>query len=389
MDVPLSQKHADFQARLRKVVQEKIAPGVEEIDRTNRFPWEWIDILRKEGFIGIMVPEEYGGKGADFTMASILAEESARVSGGLGMVLCTNNITPLLYIEHGTPEQKEKYLRRLAGGALANMVAVSEPTGGTDMAAMLTEARRDGDHWVLNGDKYYIEPAEVADIVHIFAKTSPEKGGRGISGFIVEKETPGYSVGKVADPLGMRGAGLAEIYLKDARVPSENLLGEEGGGIRVVRSGLDAAAAVAGLPLGLAQGALDLSLDYARTRTAFGKPLAGHQALQFMLVDMAMEVEASRHYIFECCALANQGERDVRLFQMSSAFANKVALDVSEKAVEVFSGRAVLEWTHPACRFWRDARANVGAGGTQNLKRLLVGKVLFSERFTAPGRGAE
>ncbi|MFQ5826360.1 MAG: acyl-CoA dehydrogenase family protein [Dehalococcoidia bacterium] len=385
--MPLSQEHRAFQERLRKVMQEKIAPGVEEIDRTNRFPWEWIDILRREGFIGMMVPREYGGQSADFTMAAILAEESARVSGGLGMVLCTNNFSPLLYIDYGTPEQKEKYLRRLAGGALANMVAVSEPSAGTDVAAILTTAEKQDGYWVLNGDKFYIEPGEVADIIHVFAKTSPEKGSRGVSGFIVEKETPGFTVGKIADPLGLRGAGLAEIYLRDARVPADNLLGPEGGGIQVVRRGLDAAAAGAGLPLGMAQGALDISLDYARTRTAFGKPISAHQAVQFMLVDMAMEVEASRSYIYKCCALADQRERDVKLYQMSSAFANRVALDVTEKAVEIFSGRAVLEWTHPACRFWRDARANIGAGGTQNLKRLLVGKILFSERFPARGQG--
>lgn len=375
----LTEKQKALQQSVRRNTHKIIVPRAEEIDRTNQFPEDAVKALMKEGYMKTRVPKEYGGLEWGTLEFNLLIEEISRASGSVAMIWCTSAQAATMEKRFGTEAQKKKYLTWLANGAIANYAASSENHGGTDMGGIRTTAVRKGDYYILNGDKYYLEPATHADYFHVFAKTDPEKRSRGISCFIVEKNFPGVSIGKVAEPMGMRGAGLAEILLRDAKVPAENLLGPLNGGVRVARGGLDEASAIGGLPLGMAQSALELALDYSITRVAFEKPLAAFQAINFALVDMATKVEAARSMIYRSSAILDSGHTDVKFFVMSSTFANLVAYEVSQSALDIFGGHGVLDNWHPVTRVWRDAHANYGAGGTTNLRRMVIGRALFTE----------
>lgn len=375
----LTEPQKELQQSVRKNVHKFLVPRAEDIDRSNQFPGDVVKAFIQEGYMKTRVPKEYGGLDWGTLEFNLLIEEISKASGSMGMIWCTSAQAPIMVKKFGTEAQKRKYLTWMAKGAIANFAASSEPHGGTDMGGIKTTAVRRGDSYILNGDKYYLEPATHADFFHVYALTEPEKRSRGISCFIVEKNFPGVSVGKVAEPVGLRGAGLAEILLREAKVPAENLLGPLNGGIRVARGGLDEAGAIGGLPLGMAQAALDMALDYSIARTAFGKPIASFQAVNYTLVDMAMKVEAARSMVYRASAIADSGQSDVKFFVMSSTFANLVAYEVADRAIEIFGGHGVLDQWHPMTRTWRDAHANYGAGGTTNLRRMVIGRALFTE----------
>ncbi|MBI4288946.1 MAG: acyl-CoA dehydrogenase family protein [Chloroflexi bacterium] len=375
----LTEKQKALQQSIRKTVQKIIVPRAEDIDRSNQFPEDVVKALTKEGYMKTRVPKEYGGLDWGTLEFNLLIEEISRASGSMAMIWCTSAQSATMEKLFGTEAQKKKYLTWLANDAIANYAASSEPSGGTDMGGIQTTAVRKGDYYILSGDKYFLEPATHADFFHVFAKTEPEKRSRGISCFIVEKNFPGVSIGKVADPIGLRGAGLAEILLRDAKVPAENLLGPYNAGVRIARAGLDDASAIGGLPLGMAQSALELALDYAVSRKAFDQTIASFQAVNFMLVDMATKVEASRSMIYRASGIRDAGQNDVRFFVMSSTFANMVAYEVSQSALDIFGGHGVLDNWHPVTRVWRDAHTNYGAGGTTNLRRLVISRNMFTE----------
>jgi alkylation response protein AidB-like acyl-CoA dehydrogenase len=375
----LSQKHHAFRERVRRIARERVDPRGDEIDRSNDFPWDLVEAFKKEGLLNILVPREYGGPGLDYTSTALLAEEVAYGSGGFACFLLTNTFAPMMVALYGTEEQRQSYLPRFAQGAIGNLVAITEHHAGSDMAAMATSAElRDG-HWVLNGDKYYGEPLEVAEIIYIFAKTLPQKGSRGISCFVMERDTPGLSVGRKADSLGFRGAGLAQIMLQGVTVSRENLIGSEGEGIRICRGLMDRVAATNSVPVGLAQRAYDLALEHARQRVTFGQPIIGHQSVMFGLVEMAMKIEAARSLIYRACALADGDEADAALSQMASTFANDACQAVGNEAIQVFGGHANLDWHHPASRALRDLKtAATGGGGARNIRLSIIGRGLFA-----------
>ncbi len=374
----LSEKQKALQQSIRKTVQKIIVPRAEDIDRSNQFPEDVVKALIKEGYMKTRVPKQYGGLDWGTLEFNLLIEEISRASGSMAMIWCTSAQSASMERFFGDEAQKKKYLTWLANGAIANYAASSEPGGGTDMGGIQTTAVRKGDYYILSGDKYFLEPATHADFFHVFAKTEPEKRSRGISCFIVEKNFPGVSIGKVADPIGFRGAGLAEILLRDAKVPAQNLLGPLNGGVRIARAGLDDASAIGGLPLGMGQSAFELALDYAVSRKAFDQPIASFQAVNFMLVDMATKVEASRSMIYRASAIRDSGQNDVRFFVMSSTFSNMVAYEVSQSALDIFGGHGVLDNWHPVTRVWRDAHTNYGAGGTTNVRRMVISRNMFA-----------
>lgn len=375
----LTDKQKALQLSIRKNVQKILVPRADDIDRSNKFPLDVVKAFIKEGYMKTLAPKEYGGLEWSTLEFNLLVEELSKASGSMGMIWCTSAQACVMEKKFGTEAQKKKYITWLVNGAIANFASSSEPHGGTDMGGIKTTAVREGDYYILNGDKYYLEPATHADFFHVFAKTEPEKRSRGISCFIVERNFPGVSIGKEAEPVGLRGAGLAELLLRDAKIPAENLLGPLNSGVRVARGGLDHAGAVAGIPLGLSQSALDMALDYSVSRIAFDKPIASFQSLNFTLVDMAIKVEAARSMAYRAAAIADSGQSDSKFFEMSSTFANMVSYEVADRAIEIFGGHAVLDMWHPMTRVWRDAHSNYGAGGTTNLRRMVISRALFGE----------
>ena len=379
-EMVLSPEHRAFRDRVRRLVREKVEARGEEIDRTNDFPWDLAEAFKSEGLLSILTPPEYGGPGMDYTSTALLAEEVAYGSGGFACFVLTNIFAPMMIACHGTEEQRQRYLPSFAKGALGNVVAITEHHAGSDMAAIETSAElRDG-QWVLNGDKYFGEPLEVAEIMYVFARTSAQRGSHGISCFVLERDTPGLSVGPRAASLGFRGAGLAQIILRDVKVPLENLIGREGAGIRVCRELMDTVAATNSVPVGLAQRAYDLALEHARQRTTFGKPIIGHQSVMFGLVEMAMKLEAARSMIYRACAGIDAGEADPALCQMASTYTNDACLAVGNEALAVFGGHANLDWYHPVTRALRDLKtAATGGGGARNIRLSIIGRGLFAK----------
>ncbi|MDM5236928.1 MULTISPECIES: acyl-CoA dehydrogenase AcdA [Bacillus cereus group] len=377
MHFKLSEEHEMIRKMVRDFAKNEVAPTAAERDEEERFDRALFDQMAELGLTGIPWPEEYGGIGSDYLAYVIAIEELSRVCASTGVTLSAHtSLAGWPIFKFGTEEQKQKFLRPMAEGKKIGAYGLTEPSSGSDAGGMKTTAKLDGDHYVLNGSKIFITNGGIADIYVVFALTDPESKQRGTSAFIVESDTPGFSVGKKESKLGIRSSPTTEIMFEDCRIPVENLLGEEGQGFKVAMQTLDGGRnGIAAQAVGIAQGALDASVEYARERYQFGKPIAAQQGIGFKLADMATDVEAARLLTYQAAWLESEGLPYGKESAMSKVFAGDTAMKVTTEAVQVFGGYGYTK-DYPVERYMRDAKITQIYEGTQEIQRLVISRML-------------
>lgn len=380
MEFRLSEEHEMMRKMVREFAENEVAPTAAERDEKEEFDRSIFEQMAELGLTGIPWPEEEGGVGADFLSYVIAVEELSRVDASVGVTLSAHiSLASWPIHKFGTPEQKERFLRPLAEGKKLGAYGLTEPGAGSDAAGMRTTAVRDGDTYVLNGSKIFITNAGEAEIYVVFALTDPEKKHRGVSAFIVEKETPGFSFGKKEHKLGIRSSPTMEIIFDNCRIPAENRLGEEGEGFKIAMMTLDGGRnGIAAQAVGIAQGALDAAVAYAKERQQFGKPLAAQQAIQFKLADMATRIEAARLLTYQAAWLESQGLPYGKASAMAKLFAGDTAMDVTIEAVQIFGGYGYTR-EYPVERMMRDAKITQIYEGTNEIQRLVIARHLLKD----------
>ncbi len=364
----------------RQIAEEKFKPLRAEMDEKAEFPWEVVKILRESDMFGIYLPEEYGGLGGGVLELCLAVEELSQVCGGMALSLAATALATFPILLSGSEEQKKKYLPALASGKLLAGFALTEPDAGSDAGATKTTARKDGDDYILNGTKCFITNGSVADIVTVIAMTDKSRGSRGASAFIVEKGMDGFSVGKEEHKMGIRSSSTSELIFEDCKVPKENLISREGMGFIVAMKTLDQSRpGVAAQALGIAQGALDAAVDYARQRKQFDRPIITFQGLQWMLADMATRVEAARALVYSAARSADGGEKRVaKDSAMCKLFASDVAMSVTTDAVQILGGYGYMK-EYPVEKMMRDAKITQIYEGTNQIQRDVIGTQLIRE----------
>ncbi|HET7616527.1 MAG TPA: acyl-CoA dehydrogenase, partial [Bacillales bacterium] len=368
----------DEQEMMRKMVRDfagkEIAPIVENMDEADEYPLEAIRKMGELGLMGIPILEKYGGAGMDFTSYIIAIHELSKVSASFGVILSVHTsvgTNPILYF--GTEEQKQKYIPKLASGEYIGAFGLTEPGAGSDAGSLTTRAVKKDDHYVLNGSKVFITNGEAADVFIVFARTNPdETGGPGVSAFIVDRDTEGFSIGKKEKKMGLNGSGTVEIVFEDAKVPAENLLGEEGEGFKIAMANLDVGRiGIAAQALGIAEAALEHATAYAKERVQFGKPIGKQQAVGFKLADMATEVEAAKLMTYRAANLRLRGVPCGREASMAKLFASTAARKAAIEAVQVYGGYGYTK-DYPAERLFRDAKVTEIYEGTSEIQRRVI-----------------
>ena len=374
----LTEEQEMLRKTIRKLAQEKIAPGAAERDEKGEFPWDVFELLKEHGIFGLTLPEEYGGSNAGILTAAIVIEEIARACSASAILSASSILGPRLIVIAGSKEQKEKYLPKIARGEMICAFGLTEPEAGSDVSNISTKAVRENDEYVLNGRKCFISFADVADIITVFAKTDPSKGIKGISAFIVEKGTPGFYIGKKERKMGTRAVSACEVIFDNCRIPKENLVGKEGEGFVTVMKIVEVTRFItAARSIGLAQAALDYAIEYAKQRVQFKRPIAEFQAIQFMLADMATYIEAARQLLYKTCAeIDRNGENVPMLGSMAKYFASDVAMKVTVDAVQILGGYGYMK-DHPVERYMREAKLTQIVEGTNQIQRLIVAKHLL------------
>jgi len=382
MDFAFTEEHRMFRRMVRDFAESEIAPRAEQIDADDEFPF---DIFRRMGSIGLLglpFPPEYGGSGADYHSMVIALEEIARVSGSVAITLDahTSLCCEPIY-RFGTEEQKQAYLVPLASGDMVGAFGLTEPQAGSDAGATQTRATRDRDtgEWVINGQKIFITNGSIADVVVITAKTDPDKGTHGISSFIVEKGTPGFKPGRDEKKMGLKGSITSELFFEDCRIPAENLLGEMNAGFKQFLVTLDAGRiAIAAMALGLAQGAYDRAVDYAKSREQFGQPIADFQAIRWMIADMATEIDAARMMVHRAAWLKEQDKRFTKEASMAKLFATEMSERVCRKAIQIHGGYGYVR-EYDVERMYRDQRLCAIGEGTNEIQRLVISREVLRD----------
>ena len=379
-DLSLTEEQELAQRTARDFAREKILPLAGEIDEQGKIPRELIAEMASLGFLGIYVPEAYGGAGLDALSYALVTEEINRACASTGVVMSSHVslvVDPLLH--HGSDAQKDRFLRPLATGEKLGCFALSEPASGSDAAAMRTSARRDGDAWVLNGTKNFITNGASADVALVFAQTDAKARQRGIAAFVVEKGTLGFTVGKLEHKLGIRGSDTAQLVFQECRVPAANLLGEAGGGFKIALSTLDGGRiSIAAQAVGIARACLEDSLAYAKQREAFGKKIVEFQAIQWKLADMATEVDAARLLVWRAATLKDRGEDYIMAAAQAKLFASDVAVRAARECVQIFGGYGYLT-DFPAERHYRDAKITEIYEGTSEIMNLVIAEAILRE----------
>lgn len=375
MLLELTEEQRLLQQTVRQMAQERIAPRVQEIDQEDQLPEDILGLLHDQGLISLRVPEEYGGGGVDVTTLCLVLEELAKVSAGLAVLPCIQATMCHILNIGASPDQKAHFFSLITKGKKTGALAQTEPSAGSDAGAIKTRAVLDGDHYILNGAKCFISNGDRADFVITFARTTPGKGARGISCFLVDRDTPGFSIGKKEDKMGLRGTAAVEVIFQDAPVPKENLLGAPHEGFKIVlRSFNQTRVTIATLALGIAEGALEYALRYAQERVQFNQPIFDFQAIQFMLADMATRTEAARGLIYQAAANYDRGSKDNPVLSaMAKCYATDVAMQVSIDAVQILGGYGYMK-DHPVERMMRDAKGLQILEGTNQIQRMVIAR---------------
>ncbi|MBB6217574.1 butyryl-CoA dehydrogenase [Anaerosolibacter carboniphilus] len=373
MQFQLTREQEMVRKMLKDFTENEVKPLAAEVDETERFPVETVEKMNRYGMMGMIVPKEYGGAGADEVSYAITVEELSRACGTTG-VICSahNSLACWPILKYGTEEQKKKYLVPLAKGEKIGAFGLTEPNAGTDAAGQQTIAVLDGDEWVLNGTKIFITNGGAADTYVIFAMTDRSKGVKGISAFIVEKGTPGFSIGKKEKKMGIRGSATTELIFENCRIPKENLLGSIGKGFGIAMSTLDGGRiGIAAQALGIAQGALDETIKYIQQREQFGKPIGKFQALQFDVADMETRVNAARWMVYNAAWRKSAGLSYGKEAAMAKLFAAETAMAVTTKAVQLHGGYGYTQ-DYPVERMMRDAKITEIYEGTSEVQRMVI-----------------
>ena len=368
-----------FRDSIRRMVEKHVAPIAAEIDETDRFPEELLPIFGDMGLMQMWVPEEYGGPNGNLTMMCMAREEISRVSPACGSLAGLNTMFIMPLLHFGSEEQRKRFLPVIAKGGVPTAIAISEPQAGSDVSAMTTRAVKDGDSYLINGRKQWCSYGVVADFIVLFARTHGDSGTDGISAFVLEpKKMKGITFGRHERKMGWRGAPNTPIFLDDVRVPLENLVGEEGKGFRASMRALDLNRPTIGAQsVGLAQGALDASVAYAKERKQFKRAIGEFQGVQFMLADMAMKTEAARLMVYSAAARAERGEPDLGFISAASkCFASDIAMEVTTDAVQLFGG-AGYTVDFPVERMMRDAKITQIYEGTNQIQRVVMSRALL------------
>ena len=380
---PLSDEQREIRELVRTLARERIAPRAAEIDKKAEFPWDLVELFREHELFGLPFDEEYGGTGTGTLMVLVAVEEIAKVCATTALILAVQELGSLGLKLAGTDEQKQRFLPRFASGEWLGAYALTEPGSGSDSAAMRTTAQREGDEYVLDGSKRFITNAGVASLYTVFAKTNPKKGHSGISAFVVEADAPGFEVGRIEPKMGIKGSTTGEIYFNSCRIPADNLLGEEGEGFRIAMRILDRSRpGVAAQALGLAQGATDYALEYARTRETMGKPIVEHELIAGMLADMETKCEAARGLLYNLGQLIDDGAPDEEVTKysaMAKLYCTDVAMEVTTDAVQILGGYGYMQ-EYPVERMMRDAKITQIYEGTNQIQRLVIAREMLREQ---------
>jgi len=377
----LELKFTEEQLMMRNMVRDfaktEIEPFIEQMEQ-GEFPREILKKMAGLGLMGITAPEKYGGSEMDFLSYIIAIHELSKVSAVVGVILSVHTsvgTNPILYF--GNEEQKQKYVPKLASGEYLGAFCLTEPSAGSDAGSMKSKATKEGDFYKINGSKVFITNGGEADVYIVFASTDPSQGSRGVSAFIVEKDTPGLIIGKDEHKMGLHGSRTVQLTFEDMKVPAENLLGAEGEGFKIALANLDVGRiGIAAQALGIAEAAYEAAVGYAKERVQFGKPIAAQQGVGFKLADMATAVEASRLLVYRAADLRSRGISCGKEASMAKLFASKTAVETSIEAVQVFGGYGYTE-DYPVERYFRDAKVTEIYEGTSEIQRIVIGKHLF------------
>lgn len=377
MNFQLSEEHEMIRKMVRDFARNEVAPTAAERDEQERFDRGLFTQMAELGLTGIPWPEEYGGIGSDYLAYCIAIEELSRECASTGVTLSAHtSLAGWPIYKFGSEAQKQKYLRPLAEGKMLGAYGLTEPGSGSDAGGMRTTAKLDGSHYVLNGSKIFITNGGEADVYVVFALTDPESRQKGTTAFIVEKDFPGFSIGKKEKKMGIRSSPTTEIIFEDCKVPVENRLGAEGEGFKIAMMTLDGGRnGIAAQAVGIAQGALDAAIDYARERHQFGKPIAAQQGISFKLADMATSIEAARLLTYQAAWLESNGLPYGKESAMSKLFAGDTAMKVTTEAVQIFGGYGYTK-EYPVERFMRDAKITQIYEGTQEIQRLVISRMI-------------
>ncbi|AAO36892.1 acyl-CoA dehydrogenase [Clostridium tetani] len=378
MNFALTREQEFVRQMVREFAETEVKPIAAEIDETERFPMENVEKMAKLGMMGIPIPKEYGGAGGDVLSYIIAVEELSKVCGTTGVIVSAHtSLCASLIYEHGTEEQKQKYLVPLAKGEKIGAFGLTEPNAGTDAAGQQSIAIDMGDHYLLNGSKIFITNGGVADVAVVFAMTDRSKGTRGISAFILEKGMPGFSVGKVEDKMGIRASSTTELIFEDVKVPKENLIGKEGRGFGIAMKTLDGGRiGIASQALGIAEGALEEAITYMKERKQFGRELYKFQGLSWMMADMKVAIESARLLVYQAAWKKQNKLPYSEEAAMAKLHAANVAMDVTTKVVQLFGGYGYTK-DYPVERMMRDAKITEIYEGTSQVQQMVISGSLF------------
>ncbi len=376
----LSEEQRLVQATARDFAQQKLAPNAAAWDREKRFPREALAEMGGLGLMGMLVPEEWGGAGADHVAYALALMEVAAGDGATSTIMSVHNSVGCMPIlKFGSEEQRRRFVRPMAEGKLLAAFCLTEPQAGSDASAIRTRARRDGNHWVLEGTKQFITSGENADLAIVFAVTDPAKGKKGISAFIVPTKTPGWTVARLEEKLGQRSSDTAQIQLDSVRLTPDLMLGEEGDGYRIALANLEGGRiGIAAQSIGMARAAYEAALAYAKERQSFGKPIIEHQAVAFRLADMATKIEAALHLTLHAAALRDAGKPCLKEASMANLFASEMAERVCSDAIQIHGGYGYLQ-DFPVERIYRDVRVCQIYEGTSDVQRLVISRAIAAE----------
>ena len=366
-----------FQKIIREFCEKEIKPIAGKIDKEEYFPWELYKKMGKMGLMGMTIPQKYGGAGIDRVSYMIALEEISRVCGSTGITVEAHNSLGIGHIyEKGTEEQRKKYLPKLTNGEAIAAWALTEPNAGSDAAGGQTTAVLDGDEWVLNGTKQFITSGNIAEVTIVMAMTDKKKGAKGISAFIVEKDTPGFKIGQLENKLGLRGSKTVELIIEDCRIPKENLLGEKDIGFIGAMNILDRGrTAIGAMAVGIARGALEDSIEYAQQRQQFGRPIGKFQAIQWKIADMATEIDAARLLVYRAAFMEDQDVRFTKEAAMAKLFASEMAMRATRNAIQVYGGYGFTR-DYPLERYFRDVKLCEIGEGTSEVQRMVIARQL-------------